>query len=65
MPTEDNKEEKIMCTVAQNLVNIGRNEGRNEEKKNAIEHLTEFFRNENPDFTPEQAREMATTALKY
>ena len=72
IPT-DNKEARSMCTVAQNLINIGRNEGRiegrnegrNEEKKNAIEHLTEFFRKENPDFTPEQAREMATTALKY
>ena len=69
MPSEDNKEEKSMCTVAQNLINIGRNEGRiegrNEEKKNAIEHLAEFFARKNPELTPEQAREMATTALKY
>ncbi len=65
IPTENNKEEKTMCTVAQNLINIGRNEGRNEEKKNAIEHLAEFFARKNPELTPEQAREMATTALKY
>ena len=67
IPT-DNKEAKSMCTVAQNLINIGRNEGIkegiNEGKSQSIDRLTEYFMNQNPNLTVEEANEMATTILK-
>ena len=53
-----------MCTVAQNLINIGRNEGINEGKSQSIDRLTEYFMNQNPNLTVEEANEMATTILK-
>ena len=57
-----------MCTVAQNLINIGRNEGIkegiNEGKSQSIDRLTEYFMNQNPEITAEEAKEMATKILK-
>ena len=61
-----------MCTVAQNLINIGRDEGIkegikegiNEGKSQSIDRLTEYFMNQNPEITAEEAKEMATKILK-
>ena len=57
-----------MCTVAQNLINIGRNEGIKEgikeSKDQSIDRLTEYFMNQNPEITAEEAKEMATKILK-
>ena len=56
----DNKEGRSMRSVTEELINMGRRES----KSQSIDRLTEYFMNQNPEITAEEAREMAIKILK-